>query len=555
MSTRHSSFFRSATPRLVTPRLVVIMAVVLLGATGLAIVPSADAQAPSHRGDFNGDGFADLAIGAPNDSVGSVHGAGVVNVLYGGADEGLTTLGNQNFHQDSPGIASRPEHNDRFGNALAGGDFNGDGFVDLAIGAVGEGAGPTPAVGIVHVLYGSEDGLSGDGSELWHQGLGGLPDVVEEGDRFGYALIGGDWNGDGFYDLAIGAPGEDAGTGVVHVLFGGEEGLDGISQQLLSQDTFGAGVPGELGLGDEFGHALASCDFDFDGFDDLAVGVPGEDVGTKTDAGAVNVFYGAWPGLLLERTQFWHQDVEAEFPAHVEVLGQADDDDFFGFSLAAGDFDADGFADLAVGVPGETLGSTLLGGGVPGAGAVNVLYGFHEGLLVHRNQFWHQDSGLVHETAERNDHFGFSLAAGDFDGDGADELAVGAPGETRRGIEGAGVVHVFNGLVGAGLDRFGNQLWRQGAQGVRQRLGQWDQFGNSLSADDYNGDGAADLSVGVFNETLRGDLPGAGAVQVLYGSGIVGLTPNGNQIWHQAIIGMRGDGPELSDEFGFSLGR
>ena len=114
---------------------------VVLAGVGAGILPARAARAQ----DFNGDGFADLAIGVPGESVGSVTGAGAVNVIYG-SSIGLTATGNQFWTQDKLGIGNSAEPFDRFGDSLAWGDFNGDGFSDLAIGV------PYEDVGSVTVL-------------------------------------------------------------------------------------------------------------------------------------------------------------------------------------------------------------------------------------------------------------------------------------------------------------------------------------------------------------------------------------------------------------------
>jgi FG-GAP repeat len=114
-----------------------------------------------------------------------------------------------------------------------------------------------------------------------------------------------------------------------------------------------------------------------DGRADLAVGVWQEDVEAVSNAGAVQVLYGSASGLDRPGNQLWHQDVSG-------IVDAAEAGDQFGFALATGDFNGDGLADLAVGVPGEDV------AGVSDAGAVQVLYGTPSGLERPGNQFWHQ---------------------------------------------------------------------------------------------------------------------------------------------------------------------
>src|SRR5205823_2487626 len=111
------------------------------------------------------------------------------------------------------------------------------------------------------------------------------------------------------------------------------------------------------------------ADFNGDGISDLAVGDPFEDVGTASQAGAVNVLYGSATGLTDDGAQSWSRDTSG-------VKGNAQAMGHFGYSLAAGDLNGDGKADLAIGAPNETVGT------VAGAGTVNVLYGSHKGLTT-----------------------------------------------------------------------------------------------------------------------------------------------------------------------------
>ena len=391
-------------------------------------------------GDFNSDGFADLAIGVPLEDIGGTLG-GAVNVIYGGPD-GLAVTGNQIWHQDSDGIAGRAEEADFLGCALATGDFNKDGFADLAIGVDDEDIGEIQDAGAVNVIYGGPSGLTASGNQIWHQDSDGIAGAAERGDQLGGALATGDFNKDGFADLAIGVDDKDIGeiqdAGAVNVIYGGPAGLTAINDQLWHQDS--DGIAGAAERGDQLGGALASGDFNKDGFADLAIGVAGEDIGERQVAGAVNVIYGGPGGLAATSVaaalpdQLWSQDSDG-----IEGLAEAGDN--FGFALAVGHFNSDGYEDLAIGAHREDV------GGIRDAGRVNVIYGGPDGLEAAGDQIWHQDSDGIAEQSEEEDLFGHALAAGDFNDDGLEDLALGVPLEDVGGIEDAGAVNV---LYGAG---------------------------------------------------------------------------------------------------------
>jgi hypothetical protein len=506
--------------------------------------------------DFNGDGYSDLAIGSPYEDVGSISDAGGVDVLHGSA-LGLqaSSPAAQFWTQDDPGLGGQAEQGDRFGHALAGGDFDGDGYADLAIGAPSEDVGAALDAGAVTVLYGSEGGLqsfSPDDQE-WTQNSAGVGDVSESGDLFGHSLAGGDFNADGFADLAVGIPGEDVvgaqGAGAVATLYGSPEGLQAV---LPNDQVWGQNSPGVQDVAetdDQFGHALATGDFDADGYADLAVGVPYEDVGTTTDGGIVHLLYGSAAGLQANEPadQRW-----------IQGRGGVDDTverrDHFGFSVSSGDFNGDGYSDLVAGVPGENvLGED--GDVVANAGAANILHGSAVGLqtAAPADQFWHQDVPGVIGLAESPDQFGYSVASEDLDGDGYHDLAVGVRGEDGgpETVHRSGAVNILYGSAG-GVQTMRDWHLDQDGPEVTDQAEDDDHFGFSVAMADLNGDGFAELAVGVAGEDLE-TIDVAGTAHVLYGNsgGLQALSPD-DQFWTQDADGM-GDSAESGDQMGFAV--
>ena len=167
---------------------------------------------------------------------------------------------------------------------------------------------------------------------------------------------------------------------------------------------------------------LPAPDFDNDGFGDLAVGVPGEDVGTAANAGAVQVLYGAADGLAA--------DGRILAQGAGGVPGASEAGDRFGAALVTGRFNSDGYEDLAVGAPGEGVGAD------DGAGAVVLLFGSADGLGGGGGRL------LTLDNPEPGDGFGSSLATGEFTDAG--QLLVGAPGEDVRSLTDAGAVSLIS---------------------------------------------------------------------------------------------------------------
>ena len=452
-------------------------------------------------GDFNNDGFADLAVGVPDETVGDAENAGAVHVYYG-SPAGLSSEGEQLFDQDTPGVGGGGETGDFFGQTLAVGDYNLDGFADLAIGIANEDLSGNSNAGAVIVLFGSSAGLVASGSRFFSQNTlpPGSPESTEEGDQFGSALAA---SREG--DLAIGVPGEsfflpnETRSGLIHSLLTvtPENPLAVVTDR--SQNDF----LDECGTfdGNEFqefwGGPLVFGRFGPSS--SLAVGGFRESFSGVSNAGRITVMFGSTLGCFDQNT--------------ASIAETAEEGDLFGAALAAGDFDSDSFDDLAIGVPGESRNST---GAEFEGGIVQVLFGSSSGLSTRDLLLEQGQYPLNPQSGDSQDHFGSELATGDFDADGFDDLAIGVPDENVGTVVDAGTIHVSygnsSGFPESRLQTFHSDF----PAGMPDAVNSGDQFGSALAAGDFDGNGTDDLAIGMPGESL-GNQSQAGAATILYG--------------------------------------
>lgn len=462
------------------------------GSTGLA-GPDVGIMAagPAERADVTGDGIPDIVVAttarndfgvnpdAPNEYRGSVY------VIPGGTTLPARPVGL--IHQNDPNVLDSPEADDEFAAQVVTGDFNGDRRADVAIGNPAESVSGKAKAGAVTVLYGQSAapylGLIPNGVNFISQDSGTVPGGVEAGDFFGASLTTGDFNGDGYADVGVGAPGEAIGTigaaGAVWVVYGGSSGLR--VDNSVSFDQNSANVSGDPEKNDHFGSSLAAGDVTGDGRDDLVIDAEGENISGTTDAeGCVYVLKGSATGVTTT-------GATAVGVATINVSGRLN-------TVAVGRFHGGSNADVLVY-------ADRIKNGANDSGALVVLRGSSTGISALNVTVITQNSPPVSDNAEEGDKFGAALAVGDVDHDGADDLAVGVPGENTGGGIGQGAVHVL--LGGASGLTSAVDLFFTENHALIGAVGQADeQFGSSVRFLDVSNDGIPELLVTAPHEDL-----------------------------------------------------
>ncbi len=429
-------------------------------------------------------GFEDFKC-ADDSSGGSSGGSTDTRVSVSVSDE-------QKISADSGNFNGNLDNGDQFGSAVADpGDLEADGVRDLAVGAPFDDDDGNDK-GAVWMLFMDTNGRV-DREQKISSDAGGFRGDLDNSDLFGSALAGiGDLNGDGAFDLAVGAPGGDSGRGEVWILF-----LDAAGrvrqEQTIADGTGGFG--GDLDNDDRFGSAIADIgDLNGDGIRDLAVGAPNDDDGSD-NAGAVWILMmtasggvGSWQKISKDAGGF---------------NGDLDGNDNFGAAIAGiGDLDNDGIPDLAVGAPGSDS----------GRGEVWILFLDAAGGVRQEQQIV-GDAGGFDGNLDKNDQFGSAIAdIRNLNGDGVRDLAIGAPNDDD-GSDNAGAVWILTMQSDGRVD--GWQKISKDAGGFDGDLDAGNQFGAAIAGmADLDNDGIPDLAVGTPGDGDGGT--DQGAVWILF---------------------------------------